>query len=623
MNKKQKSILLRIIIGLLLFAAGFIVRATVIGDAEKYVSVGLFLASLLISGFDVIIKAFRNIFKGQLLDENFLMVVATIGAAAIGEFPEGAAVMLFFQIGELFQSIAVGKSRKSITDLMDLCPDTANVLRDGKIEVVDPFEVEIGESIVIKPGEKVPLDAIIVEGRSSLDTSSLTGESIPREVEPGREILSGSVNLSGVLTAKVEKEFDESTANKILELVENAADNKSKSEEFITKFARWYTPTVVVAALVIAILPSFLIEGASFKDWIYRALTFLVISCPCALVISVPLSFFGGIGACSKAGVLVKGSNFLESLSKVSTAVFDKTGTLTKGNFAVTAVKAFGCSEEELLETAVAAESFSNHPISISLREYYPSSPERSGISDYIEVAGHGIKAVIDGKQVLAGNENLMKVAKIEYTPCSEIGTVVYVAKEERFLGFIVISDEIKESSKAAIADLKKAGVKSCVMLTGDNERSAKAVAKEVGIDRVFSELLPQHKVEKIEMLISESRGGKVLFVGDGINDAPSLALADVGVAMGGVGSDAAIEAADLVIMNDELTELPTATRIARKTLRIAKENIVFALAVKLVVLILGAIGIAPMWLAIFADVGVAVIAILNAMRCMRLKRNK
>ena len=616
MTRKQKTVLTRIIVGAVFFAAGMILRLLKTEGVSAYISAGLFIASLLVAGYDVILKAGRNILKGRVFDENFLMVIATIGAVCIGEYPEGAGVMLFYQIGELFQSIAVGKSRKSISALMELRPDYANVKRGDSFEAVDPYEVEIGDIIMIKPGEKVPLDAVVIEGSGAVDTSALTGESVPRTVRPGDEILSGSINRNGVLTAEVEKDFDGSTASKILELVENAAENKSKSESFITRFARWYTPAVVIAALIIAVVPPLLIENADFKDWIYRALTFLVISCPCALVVSVPLSFFSGIGKCSRSGVLVKGSNFLELLAKPGAVVFDKTGTLTKGNFTVTGIYPNGVSEEELVETAAVAESFSSHPISVSLRDRYGKTPDPSRLEDYIEIPGHGIKAVADGKKILVGNESLMKIGGIDYIPCEDVGTVVYVSSDEAFLGAVVISDEIKPCSREAVDGLKAVGVERMSILTGDNRPVAEDIGRRVGISEVYSDLLPQHKVKKIEEIKEQlPDGNNIIFVGDGINDAPSLAVSDVGVAMGGVGSDAAVEAADAVIMNDDPTKLAPAIGIARKTLRIAKENIVFALSVKLAVLALGALGVAPMWLAVFADVGVAVLAILNAMR--------
>lgn len=621
MNKKQKRVFIRILIGLLFFIAGFLFDKLIKVNYSEIISIVLYISALVVAGYDVVIKAFKNIIHGQVFDENFLMALATIGAVCIKEFRDGAAVMLFYQVGELFQSYAVNKSRKSITALMDIRPDYANVKRDNEVETVDPYEVEVGDIIVIKPGEKIPLDAVVIEGNSTLDTSSLTGESIPKEVNPGDELISGSININGLLYAKVTKEFDDSTVNKILELVENAADNKSKSEDFITKFARYYTPIVVICALLLAVVPPLVISGSNFSDWIYRALTFLVISCPCALVISIPLSFFGGIGACSKAGVLVKGSNYLEALSKSAVAVFDKTGTLTKGNFVVSSVKPVNCSEDDLLELAVYAEHFSNHPISNSLKSAYKKEIDESVISDYKEIPGNGIKAVVNGEYVLAGNYKLMNSEGISFDLCDDVGTIVYVAKNGIYMGCIVISDEIKPDSKSALIDLKKAGINKTVMLTGDSKQVADSVAGKLGIDEVYAELLPQNKVEQVQRLIdNKNESDKLIFVGDGVNDAPVLALSDIGIAMGGVGSDAAIEAADLVIMTDELSKLPKAIKISRKTLRIVKENIVFAIGVKVIVLILGAFGIAPMWLAVFADVGVAIIAILNAIRTLRIK---
>ena len=549
------------------------------------------------------------------------MTIATIGALILGEHSEGVAVMLFYQVGEWFQSYAVSKSRKSIASLMDIRPDYANVERNGKLEQVDPDEVNIGDTIVVKPGERVPLDGKIIKGTSALDTSALTGESMPRDVEPGMEVISGCINQTGILTIQTTKKYGESTVAKILDLVENASDKKGKTENFISRFARYYTPIVVFAAIALAILPP-LITGQPFSVWIYRALTFLVISCPCALVISIPLSFFGGIGGASKIGVLVKGSNYLESLAHAEVVVFDKTGTLTKGSFAVSQIKAIDMREEQLLELAAYAEDYSNHPISQSIQKAYGKKIDNSRISDVQEIAGHGVRAVIDGKTVLAGNAKLMNRENIAYTPSDAIGTVVYLACNGKYAGYIVIEDEVKADAPAAIRALKEVGVRKTVMLTGDADAVGKKVAQKLGLDQAYTELLPADKVDRVEAMLKQtSEKGKLVFVGDGINDAPVLARADVGIAMGGLGSDAAIEAADVVLMTDEPSKISAVVRIARKTIRIANENIVFALGVKLLVLVLGATGYANMWAAVFADVGVSVIAILNAIRAMRVKK--
>ena len=584
----------------------------------------IYLTAYLIVGGDVVLKAFRNILKGQIFDENFLMSLATIGAFIIGEYPEGVAVMLFYQIGELFQDYAINKSRKSIADLMDIRPDYANVVRNGETIKVDPDEVNIGEEIIVKPGEKIALDGKIIDGYSVIDTSALTGESLPREVSPGDDILSGCVNMSGLIRIKVSKEFGESTVSKILDLVENASSKKSESEKFITKFAKYYTPIVVIIAILLAIIPPLVLKDATFNDWIYRALVFLVISCPCALVISIPLGFFGGIGGASAHGVLVKGSNYLEALSKTEMIVFDKTGTLTKGVFKVTEIVTKNISKEKLLEIAVYAESYSTHPISISLQNAYGKNIDNSKISDVEEIPGHGVKAIVEDKVVLAGNNKLMKKMSIEYSTDEVIGTVVHIAMDGDYKGYIVISDEIKLDSKIAIKNLKNLGIKKTIMLTGDSKVVGEKVANELGLDLVYTELLPADKVQKVEELLKKkSKKGSLSFVGDGINDAPVLARADVGIAMGGLGSDAAIEAADIVIMDDEPSKIATTIKIAKKTLSIVKQNIFFALVVKFIVLILGAGGIATMWEAIFADVGVSVLAILNAMRAMNFKNKE
>lgn len=584
----------------------------------------IYLTAYLIVGGDVVLKAFRNILKGQIFDENFLMSLATIGAFIIGEYPEGVAVMLFYQIGELFQDYAINKSRKSIADLMDIRPDYANVVRNGETIKVDPDEVNIGEEIIVKPGEKIALDGKIIDGYSVIDTSALTGESLPREVSPGDDILSGCVNMSGLIRIKVSKEFGESTVSKILDLVENASSKKSESEKFITKFAKYYTPIVVIIAILLAIIPPLVLKDATFNDWIYRALVFLVISCPCALVISIPLGFFGGIGGASAHGVLVKGSNYLEALSKTEMIVFDKTGTLTKGVFKVTEIVTKNISKEKLLEIAVYAESYSTHPISISLQNAYGKNIDNSKISDVEEIPGHGVKSIVEDKVVLAGNNKLMKKMSIEYSTDEVIGTVVHIAMDGDYKGYIVISDEIKPDSKIAIKNLKNLGIKKTIMLTGDSKVVGEKVANELGLDLVYTELLPADKVQKVEELLKKkSKKGSLSFVGDGINDAPVLARADVGIAMGGLGSDAAIEAADIVIMDDEPSKIATTIKIAKKTLSIVKQNIFFALAVKFIVLILGAGGIATMWEAIFADVGVSVLAILNAMRAMNFKNKE
>ena len=606
----------RIIIG-----AAVLATAVLLSLNNEWLQIALFIISYIIVGGDVVKRAVKNIFKGQVFDESFLMSIATIGAFFIGEYPEGVAVMLFYQVGELFQSYAVGKSRKSIASLMDIRPDYANVKKGDELVKVDPDEVQIGDIIVIKAGEKIPLDGKVIEGSSMIDTSALTGESGPREVEVGSDILSGCININGVITAEVTKEFGESTVSKILDLVENASSKKSNSEQFITKFARYYTPVVVIIAVFLAIIPPLVIDGATFSDWIYRALAFLVVSCPCALVISIPLSFFGGIGGASKKGVLVKGSNYLEALAETEIVVFDKTGTLTKGVFNVQEIHPEGVSKEELLELTAHAESYSNHPISLSLKRAYSKEIDNGRISDVEEISGHGVIATVDGKKVMAGNIKLMKMMDIPYFKGELIGTVVHVAVNNKYIGCIVIADEVKEDSAQAIKELKAANIKQTVMLTGDNKSIGSKVAKELGLDKVYAELLPADKVEKLEELFSQkSKKGKLAFVGDGINDAPVLARADIGIAMGGLGSDAAIEAADVVIMTDEPSKIATAMKISKKTLKIAHQNIVFAIGIKIIVLILSAFGIATMWTAIFADVGVTIIAVLNAFRALNVK---
>ena len=606
----------RIIIG-----AAVLATAVLLSLNNEWLQIALFIISYIIVGGDVVKRAVKNIFKGQVFDENFLMSIATIGAFFIGEYPEGVAVMLFYQVGELFQSYAVGKSRKSIASLMDIRPDYANVKKGDELVKVDPDEVQIGDIIVIKAGEKIPLDGKVIEGSSMIDTSALTGESVPREVEVGSDILSGCININGVITAEVTKEFGESTVSKILDLVENASSKKSNSEQFITKFARYYTPVVVIIAVFLAIIPPLVIDGATFSDWIYRALAFLVVSCPCALVISIPLSFFGGIGGASKKGVLVKGSNYLEALVETEIVVFDKTGTLTKGVFNVQEIHPEGVSKEELLELTAHAESYSNHPISLSLKRAYSKEIDNGRISDVEEISGHGVIATVDGKKVMAGNIKLMKMMDIPYFKGELIGTIVHVAVNNKYIGYIVISDEVKEDSAQAIKELKAANIKQTVMLTGDNKSIGSKVAKDLGLDKVYAELLPADKVEKLEELFSQkSKKGKLAFVGDGINDAPVLARADIGIAMGGLGSDAAIEAADVVIMTDEPSKIATTMKISKKTLKIAHKNIVFAIGIKIIVLILSAFGITTMWAAIFADVGVTIIAVLNAFRALNVK---
>ena len=606
----------RIIIG-----AALLATAVLLNLNNEWLQIALFIISYIIVGGDVVKRAVKNIFKGQVFDENFLMSIATIGAFFIGEYPEGVAVMLFYQVGELFQSYAVGKSRKSIASLMDIRPDYANVKKGDELVRTDPDEVQIGDIIVIKAGEKIPLDGKVIEGSSMIDTSALTGESVPREVEVGSDILSGCININGVITAEVTKEFGESTVSKILDLVENASSKKSNSEQFITKFARYYTPVVVIIAVFLAIIPPLVIDGATFSDWIYRALAFLVVSCPCALVISIPLSFFGGIGGASKKGILVKGSNYLEALAETEIVVFDKTGTLTKGVFNVQEIHPEGVSKEELLELTAYVESYSNHPISLSLKRAYGKEIDNGRISDVEEISGHGVIATVDGKKVMAGNIKLMKMMDIPYFKGELIGTAVHVAVNNKYIGYILIADEVKEDSAQAIKELKAANIKQTVMLTGDNKSVGSKVAKELGLDKVYAELLPADKVEKLEELFSQkSKKGKLAFVGDGINDAPVLARADIGIAMGGLGSDAAIEAADIVIMTDEPSKIATAMKISKKTLKIAHQNIVFAIGIKIIVLILSAFGITTMWAAIFADVGVTIIAVLNAFRALNVK---
>lgn len=620
MNKKQKKVLIRILV-----SAALMVILTLL-PLDGYLRLGLFLIPYLIIGYDILKKALKGIKNKQVFDENFLMAVATMGAILLGEYTEGVAVMLFYQIGEWFQSYAVGKSRRNISDLMDIRPDYANVEREGRLEKVDPDEVEIGTIIVVQPGEKIPIDGVIVEGKATLNTSALTGESLPREANVGDEVISGCINMTGVLKIQTIREFGESTVSKILDLVENSSSKKSRSENFVSKFARYYTPAVCYGALALAVLPPlvrlFILQmPAQWGSWIYRSLTFLVISCPCALVISIPLSFFAGIGGASNAGVLVKGSNYLETLSKTKYVVFDKTGTLTKGIFEVSGVHHNKVEEAKILEYAALAESFSNHPISRSLKNAYGRPVDQSRVTDVEEISGNGVIAKVDGETVAAGNDKLMKRLGISFMECHHAGTVVHIAVNGEYAGHILISDEVKEHSKEAIQALKKAGIKQTVMLTGDARKAAVQVAEKIGVDQVYSELLPADKVAKVEELL-ERKGEKekLAFVGDGINDAPVLSRADIGVAMGALGSDAAIEAADIVLMDDDPLKMVKAIKIAKKCLRIVYENIYFAIGIKVICLILGAVGIANMWLAIFADVGVMVIAVLNAIRALFAK---
>ena len=623
MNKKQKNLLIRVI------AAGVLMIILSILPLEQYPILRflLFLIPYLTVGYDILRKAFKGIMNRQVFDENFLMAVATIGAMALGEYTEGVAVMWFYQIGELFQSYAVGRSRRNIAELMDIRPDYANIEdEDGNIEKADPDDVEVGSIIVVQPGEKIPIDGIIREGSTTLNTAALTGESIPRDVKCGDEVISGCINMSGLIRIETTKEFEESTASKILDLVENASSRKSRSEQFITKFARIYTPAVCYSALLLAIIPPVvrLIMGLApvWGEWIYRALTFLVISCPCAIVVSIPLSFFGGIGGASNQGILIKGSNFMETLAHVKTVAFDKTGTITKGNFEVSDVHHSPMKKAELLEVAALAESHSTHPISRSLRMAYGKELDLSRVTDVQEISGAGVLAVVDGRNIAAGNLNLMRHIGITAEECRSVGTIVHMAVDGRYAGHIVIRDELKENSREAVRQLKAAGVKRAVMLTGDKEKVAKHIAEEVGIDEYYAELLPADKVSHVERLLSEcGEKEKLAFVGDGINDAPVLSRADIGIAMGALGSDAAIEAADVVLMDDDPMKISKAVRIARKCIRIVYENIYFAIFVKLACLVLGALGIANMWLAIFADVGVMVLCVLNAVRCLSVKR--
>lgn len=633
MSTKEKKHLARIIVGLVVFIVVYFLPIDSWFEQPNalYIEFALFLIPYLIVGYDVIGKAIRNIGHGQVFDENFLMCVATIGAFALVFFPEsephmaeGAAVMLFYQVGEFFQDYAVGKSRKSISEMMDIAPDYANIMQNGELTKVDPYDVQIGSEIVVKVGERIPLDGIVVSGNSQLDTTALTGESVPRQVKTGSEVISGCVNMTGVLTIKTTKPFEESTVSRILELVENASDKKARTENFITRFARYYTPIVVCIAALLAIVPP-LFLGQSWSDWVMRGLVFLVVSCPCALVISVPLSFFGGIGGASRAGILIKGSNYLETLANAETVVFDKTGTLTNGTFEVVAVHpSEGIESNKLLYLAAHAEAFSDHPIALSLKKAYDHDIDQSAIIDAHEQSGHGVSASVDGKHVLVGNDALMSENGVMSEPCELVGTILHVSADDAYLGHIIIADVIKEDAAKTIADLHKAGVKKTIMLTGDRKEVAENVAKMLRIDEFHAQLLPQDKVEAVEKLLdSTSEKGKLVFVGDGINDAPVLMRADIGVAMGAMGSDAAIEAADVVLMDDKPSNIAVAIKIARHTMRIVWENIIFALAIKFGVLILAALGIANMWLAVFADVGVAIIAILNAMRAMRIKKHR
>ena len=609
---------IKIIISAILF-----VLALVIPFSNEWINNGLFIISYLVVGFEILKKAVRNIFRGKVFDENFLMAVATIGAFAIGEFPEAVAVMLFYQVGELFQSYAVDKSRKSIASLMDIRPDYANIEKDGKIEKVDPDEVKIGDIIIVKTGEKIPLDGVVVEGTSSLDTMALTGESVPKVVKTEDEVLSGCINKDGLLKIRVTKEFGESTVSKILDLVENASSKKSKSENFITKFAKYYTPTVVIIAVLLAFIPPIILKDFStFSVWLYRALSFLVVSCPCALVISIPLSFFGGIGGASKMGILIKGSNYLEALANTETVVFDKTGTLTEGIFEVQDIYAEGIEKDELLRIVAHAENYSNHPIAKSVKKAYNKEIDENIIKNPQELSGKGIWAKIDEKDILVGNEKLMVEEEIDFKKCDEVGTILYVAIDKKYVGYVLIADKIKQDSSKTIRELKTMNIKETVMLTGDKKEVGEYVAKKLNIDKVYTELLPGGKVEKVEELLKQkSEKGKLVFIGDGINDAPVLTIADIGVAMGGLGSDAAIEAADIVIMTDETSKISKAINLSKKTMRIVSENIIFAIFVKIAVLVLTAFGASTMWEAVFADVGVSVIAIINALRMLNIKK--
>lgn len=616
MNKKMKKKLYKIIISGILFLIAFLLRID-----NKVVNNILFIISYIIVGKEILEKAFKNITRGKVFDENFLMTVATLGAFLIGEYPEAVAVMLFYQIGELFQIYAVDKSRKSVAALMDIRPDYANLLDDGKEIKVNPEKVNMGDVIIIKPGEKIPIDGVVIEGNTSLNTFALTGETVPREVGKKDEVLSGSINNEGLIKVKTTKKFSDSTVSKILDLVENASSKKSNSENFISKFAKYYTPIVVVIALTLCIFPP-IILNQKFTTWIYRGLSFLVVSCPCALVVSIPLSFFGGIGASSKIGVLIKGSNYLESLSKTETIICDKTGTLTEGVFEVQKIKPVDISEKELLKYAAYTEHFSNHPISMSLKKAYGKKIDSSKVTNTKEISGKGVIATIDNKEIIVGNEKIVKDENIKYVKSEEVGTIIYIAIDKKFAGTIVISDKIKKDAKKAIRLFRKNNVKKIVMLTGDKENISKEVFDELKLDDYKAELLPQDKVEIVEQIIKEKTESKqVAFIGDGINDAPVLALSDIGIAMGGAGSDAAIEAADIVIMTDEPSKLADAMEISKKTMKIVKENIIFAITVKIVVLLLSALGLATMWAAVFADVGVSVIAILNALRILRIKK--
>lgn len=610
----MKKQIIKIVIALALYLVALIGKFN-----SEWINNIIFILSYIIIGFEILKEAVENIFKGEVFDEDFLVTVATIGAFIIGEFPEAVAVMLFYQIGEFFQDYAVDKSKKSISNLMDIRPDYANVYRDEKIEKVNPNEVKIGETIVIRPGEKIPLDGKVIEGRTTLDTKALTGESLPREIIEGEEVLSGCINISGAIKVQVTKEYGESTVSKILDLVENASSKKSKSENFITKFARYYTPIVILIAVILAIVPPLVIKDANFLTWVYRALSFLVVSCPCALVISIPLSFFGGIGGASKMGILIKGSNYLEALSDTEIVVFDKTGTLTQGVFEVQKIEPTGISKQELLEVVAYSEHYSNHPISDSIKKAYGKDIDETKIVKTEELSGLGIETVIENRVVLVGNEKLMNEKHIKFTKCSDVGTVLYVAIDGKYCGYILIADKVKDDAEKTIKELNKNNIKQTIMLTGDRKEVAENVAEKLGIDEVYSELLPDGKVEKVEELLKQkSSKGKLAFVGDGINDSPVLALADIGIAMGGLGADSAIEAADIVIMTDEPSKIINAIKLSKKTMRIVKENIIFAIFVKIMVLILVGFGVSTMWEAVFADVGVSIIAILNALRALR-----